>query len=189
MRLGCGPVAGNLALLRQAPRGASRAYIVWQAASGRGLGNRRGAVARDELRAWADHVETGSVGGFLHRGLRRNAHHDLALGLRCLLRGKRVVAHGRPFYAGWGLTEDRMAMPRRERALTLDELVAGALLRYPIYWDWELKGYTTCVAVLTRIVETRDALEREGRRRSLRVGYARRQWRKLDTLLRARFAP
>lgn len=189
VRLGCGPVAGNLALLRQAREAHPRAYIVYKPHPDVASGNRRGAVARDELRGLADHVETeASVVSCIEACDVMHTMTSLS-GFDALLRGKRVVAHGRPFYAGWGLTEDRMAMPRRERALTLDELVAGALLRYPIYWDWELKGYTTCEAVLTRIVETRDALEREGRLRSLRVGYARRQWRKLDTLLRARFAP
>ena len=44
--------------------------------------------------------------------------------------GKRVVVYGRPFYAGWGLTQDRGAAfeaDRRKRILSLDELVAGAL--------------------------------------------------------------
>ena len=33
------------------------------------------------------------------------------------------------------------------------------MLHYPFYWDWDLKGYTTCEAVLRCLVETRDALE------------------------------
>jgi capsular polysaccharide export protein len=49
-------------------------------------------------------------------------------GFEALLRGLRVVTWGRPFYAGWGLTEDRDPPPRRGRALTLDALVAGALI-------------------------------------------------------------
>ena len=44
--------------------------------------------------------------------------------------------HGRPFYAGWGLTEDHAPMPdRRGRTLTVDELAAAALLLYPRYLD------------------------------------------------------
>lgn len=189
VRLGCGPVADNLALLRQARQAHPDGYIVYKPHPDVASGNRRGAVARGELGGLADHVETeASVVSCIDACDVVHTMTSLS-GFDALLRGKRVVTHGRPFYAGWGLTEDRMAMPRRERALTLDELVAGALLRYPVYWDWELRGYTTCEAVLCRIAETRDALEREGRLKSLRAGYARRQWRKLDTLLRARFAP
>ncbi|MGY6272317.1 capsular polysaccharide biosynthesis protein [Achromobacter denitrificans] len=189
VRLGCGPVADNLALLRRAREAHPDGYIVYKPHPDVASGNRRGALAPEGLRGLADHVEReASVVSCIEACDVVHTMTSLA-GFDALLRGKRVVTHGRPFYAGWGLTEDRMDIPRRERTLTLDELVAGALLRYPIYWDWELKGYTTCEAVLSRIVETRDALEREGRLKSLRVGYARRQWRKLDTLLRARFAP
>ena len=54
-------------------------------------------------------------------------------GFEALLRGRRVETWGRPFYAGWGLTHDRLDFPRRSRRLTLDQLVAGALIDYPIY--------------------------------------------------------
>ncbi|MFS8930454.1 capsular polysaccharide biosynthesis protein [Cupriavidus taiwanensis] len=54
-------------------------------------------------------------------------------GFEALLRGKPVTAHGAPFYAGWGLTDDRCELPRRRRRLSLDMLVAGALILYPRY--------------------------------------------------------
>lgn len=54
-------------------------------------------------------------------------------GFEALLRGRRVMCWGRPFYAGWGLTEDRLPIPRRTRRATLDELTAAALIRYPLY--------------------------------------------------------
>lgn len=54
-------------------------------------------------------------------------------GFEALLRGKEVHCHGLPFYAGWGLTTDRIVSPRRGRSLTLDELVAATLILYPRY--------------------------------------------------------
>lgn len=54
-------------------------------------------------------------------------------GFEALLRGKPVTCYGQPFYAGWGLTEDCLPPARRTRQLSLDELVAGALLLYPRY--------------------------------------------------------
>jgi capsular polysaccharide export protein len=54
-------------------------------------------------------------------------------GFEALLRGCRVVCHGAPFYAGWGLTDDRLPVPRRSRRLSLEALVAGALILYPRY--------------------------------------------------------
>ncbi len=54
-------------------------------------------------------------------------------GFEALIRGNRVSCYGQPFYAGWGLTLDSAPHPRRNRMLTLDELVAGTLLLYPTY--------------------------------------------------------
>ena len=56
-------------------------------------------------------------------------------GFEALLRGIKVTAMGAPFYAGWGLTDDRQPIPRRQRKLALRELFAGAYLLYPRYFD------------------------------------------------------
>ena len=55
-------------------------------------------------------------------------------GFEALLRRRRVVVYGRPFYAGWGLTVD-MTGAGRGRRLALEQLVAGALILYPRYLD------------------------------------------------------
>jgi capsular polysaccharide export protein len=58
------------------------------------------------------------------------------LGFEALLRGKRVVTFGAPFYAGWSLTEDRGDIPpRRHTDVTLEGLVHAALIDYPRYRD------------------------------------------------------
>lgn len=56
-------------------------------------------------------------------------------GFEALLRGAKVVVHGQPFFAGWGLTDDRNPPIRRTRRLSLEALVAGALIEYPLYFD------------------------------------------------------
>ncbi|MEA1989259.1 MAG: hypothetical protein U9N57_08675 [Pseudomonadota bacterium] len=56
-------------------------------------------------------------------------------GFEALLRSKRVVCYGLPFYAGWGLTQDVLPCERRQRKLSLEELVIGALIKYPTYCD------------------------------------------------------
>lgn len=67
--------------------------------------------------AWADRIETmTSLAGF-----------------EALLRGKAVGVHGAPFYAGWGLTDDHLMIPRRKRRIDLDTLVAASLILYPFY--------------------------------------------------------
>ena len=65
-------------------------------------------------------------------------------GFEALLRGVPVTCHGRPFYSGWGLTRDLEAgSDRRQRKLALDQLVAGALILYPVYLDRSGPGLIT----------------------------------------------
>lgn len=54
-------------------------------------------------------------------------------GFEALLRQKKVYCYGLPFYAGWGLTVDRIGCERRQKRLTLDELTYGVLVLYPLY--------------------------------------------------------
>jgi capsular polysaccharide export protein len=57
-------------------------------------------------------------------------------GFEALLRERTVTVHGRPFYAGWGLTIDRAQQSeRRRRTLELDALVTATLMLYPRYLD------------------------------------------------------
>lgn len=56
-------------------------------------------------------------------------------GFEALIRGRAVVVHGQPFYAGWGLTRDLAPIARRTRHRSLAELVAAALIAYPLYAD------------------------------------------------------
>ncbi|QTF91799.1 capsular polysaccharide biosynthesis protein [Halomonas sp. BM-2019] len=55
------------------------------------------------------------------------------LGFEALIAGKSVTCHGLPFYAGWGLTDDRQRCPRRNRPRRLEQLFAAAYLRYCRY--------------------------------------------------------
>lgn len=58
-------------------------------------------------------------------------------GFEALLRGVPVTCLGLPFYAGWGLTEDRadISVSRRRARPDLDMLTHAALIDYPIYID------------------------------------------------------
>lgn len=57
-------------------------------------------------------------------------------GFEGLMRGVHVVTTGAPFYAGWGLTEDRGDVPpRRREDVPLLGLVHATLIDYPRYFD------------------------------------------------------
>lgn len=72
-------------------------------------------------------------------------------GFEGLIRGKRVVCYGQPFYCGWGLTEDREPVARRTRKRSLQELVAAALIMYPTYVSTTTGYFTTVERVLDEI--------------------------------------
>lgn len=189
IRLGCTQVRTNLSLLQAARARNPGAFIVYKPHPDVSSGNRRGSVSRAQVHAWADHIELdASLISCLDACDEVHTMTSQA-GFDALLRGKKVVTYGQPFYAGWGLTQDEaeggVALARRKRLRTLDELVAAALLRYPVYWDWRLHGFTDCEAVLRHLANERDDLTQQGRLSQLRDGFIRRQLRKLRTLVRA----
>ncbi len=58
------------------------------------------------------------------------------LGFEALIREIPVTCYGVPFYAGWGLTDDRdTPPPRRNANPTLTQLVHACLIGYPRYFD------------------------------------------------------
>ena len=119
-------------------------------------GNRAGASTISHLSGYCDHIETrASVVDCIQA-----AHevHTLTsqAGFDALMRGKKVFTYGMPFYAGWGLTEDALIFERRKRKLDIDELVAGVLLYYPLYYNHELKQPASCRAVLRKLARIKN---------------------------------
>jgi capsular polysaccharide export protein len=56
-------------------------------------------------------------------------------GFEAVLRGIPTTVFGYPFYAGWGLTDDRQVEARRSRRLSASQVFAAAYLLYPRYFD------------------------------------------------------
>jgi capsular polysaccharide export protein len=86
-------------------------------------------------------------------------------GMEALLRGKKVTVVGAPFYAGWGLTDDRLELPRRTTKRTLLELFAGVYLKYPRYLasitDGEIGFKAACLRIKADInVATYDLVNK-----------------------------
>ena len=57
------------------------------------------------------------------------------MGFEALLLGKECVCFGIPFYAGWGVTDDRASCKRRKRNLKVEEIFAAAYLLYSRYFN------------------------------------------------------
>lgn len=87
------------------------------------------------------------------------------MGFEAILAGHRPVVFGQPFYAGWGLSDDRFPLPRRGRRLTRTQLFAGAMILAPTW-------VTPCLDRICTLEEVIDQLEAETRaHREDRGGY------------------
>lgn len=151
--LGATAIRKNIDLLRMVRGLCPDAYVVYKphpdvVAGLRGKGEKEDGAIR-----WCDEVVTDCPMDALLDAVDEVHVITSLAGFEALLRDKKVVTYGQPFYAGWGLTEDHGPLPRRTRRLSLDELVAGALIQYPIYISRNRGGYATPEQVLDELLE------------------------------------
>jgi len=139
-------------------------------------GLREKGEGEEEAKRWCDEVVTDVAMGELLSAVDEVHVLTSLAGFEALLRGKPVTCYGQPFYAGWGLTEDRSAIARRTYRLTLDELVAGALILYPTYVSRTTGRFTTPERALDELLGWREKakadlpLRRQLLRLALRLG-------------------
>ncbi len=106
------------------------------------------------------------------------------LGFEAILAGHRPQVFGQPFYAGWGLSDDRAAFLRRGRAVSAVQLFAAAMLLAPVWYDPfrdRLGSFETACDAL----EAAARAWREDRAGYVAVGMSR--WKR--PALRAMFGP
>ena len=143
----------NLSLLQKAREKRPDAFIIYKPHPDVERGNRKGRIAEELTLRYADMIVRNYPMGRLLTKV--NEVHTLTsqTGFEALLRGVKVCTYGGPFYAGWGLTEDVQIFPRRKARLSLDELVAGTLLLYPTYYDWQTANFCRAEDVCFRLLQ------------------------------------
>ncbi len=75
------------------------------------------------------------------------------MGFEALMADKKVSCFGVPFYSGWGLTDDRIALKRRERKVTLETLFYAAYIEYSKYINHKTKTVCEIEEVINDIIE------------------------------------
>lgn len=125
----------NLGLLEAVRAERPEAFILFKPHPDVASGHRTGHVDWQDLCRAADHVVYDVPISKLIDACDEVHTISSLTGFFALLREKPVVCHGLPFYAGWGLTGDKLECPRRQRRLSVEELVAGALILHPFYFD------------------------------------------------------
>lgn len=176
IRTGCVGIRRNEDLLREVRRQRPGAFVIYRPHPDVTQGGRRGAVESPVDRGLCHADATGVDLPELLKVAEEVHTMTSLVGFEALLRGKRVVVYGMPFYAGWGLTEDRERCARRTRRLSLDELVHGALVHYPRYVHPVSRAFTTPERALDHLAEQRA--------RGLVAPSRFRPWRKLKNFAR-----
>ena len=135
IQFGCSDISDNTALLKVVRESNKDAFVIYKPHPDVVAGNRDGKVSSATQAACSDGVCTDQdVIDCIDECDEVHTMTSLS-GFEALIRGKKVVTYGTPFYAGWGLTRDRHKVYQRTRVRTLEELVFCALIEYPRYLD------------------------------------------------------
>ena len=78
------------------------------------------------------------------------------MGMEALILGKDVVCYGLPYYAGWGLTQDKQSCDRRTRKLSMEALFAGAYILYTKYYNPFSEKKSDILDTIQTIVKYRE---------------------------------
>ena len=125
----------KLAFLAAVRRSEPDAFLIFKEHPDLVRRNRPGWLSARQVLRHADmFLRTGDTAHILDRIDHLHTMTSLS-GFEALIHGLPVTCWGVPFYAGWGLTEDKVVCTRRMRMRNIDELVAAALLEYPHYVD------------------------------------------------------
>jgi len=184
IRRGCDKVHTNADLLATVRAANPAAWIRYKPHPDVVAGNRTGAIDEQVLQEKADAVDAdASIIDCIEVCDELHTMTSLS-GFEALIRGKRVVTYGAPFYAGWGLSEDHQPTERRTRRRTLDELVYLSLIAYPRYVDIDTGEFTTPEDLVRTLISRRAMSNTKTK------GWSSRQVSKMANIVKGlRYAP
>ncbi len=134
IRLGAGKINTNMKLLQAVRAARPNAVIIYKPHPDVEAGLRHGSIKSPE--AWADVVAENANPAALIDQVDEVWTMTSLLGFEALLRRVTVTCVGLPFYAGWGLTRDRLEAPHwRDARPGILGLAHAALIDYPRYYD------------------------------------------------------
>lgn len=142
-------------LLKAVRRSRPDAYIVFKPHPDVTAGLRHGGATAEQLKSYCDEIIWDSRLPQILDTVDEVHTMTSLTGFEALLREIPVTCYGLPFYSGWGLTKDVIPFVRK-RQLSLDELVAGTLILYPVYVSRVTGHCTTPERVVQELIAWRD---------------------------------
>jgi len=161
--------ADFVAMVEAARRNHPNARLLLRTHPDTRFGKKSGVLARlqlDDVEVVADHCHPHALLKMVEAVYTVSSQ----LGFEALLLGKAVYCFGMPFYSGWGLTHDNKQCERRGIPVSLAQLVAAALIRYPRYLDPVLGQRCEVEEILAIIARQQKAAPRW--RRLYLVGFS-----------------
>lgn len=177
IRYGSDHLKSNLDLIKAVRKGNPNAYLIYKPHPDVVSGNRMGKTKDEDALQYVDQIITqANILDCIEQVDEVHTMTSLS-GFEALLRGKKVTCYGLPFYAGWGLTVDQIKTERRNRTLSLKELVAGAMLLYPTYIDPKTQQVIDAMQALN-ILEDQRKLKQQ----SIESNWFNRKYNQLNAL-------
>ena len=127
----------NYSLVAQVRKDYPDSFIIYKPHPDVDSGLRAKGKKEEAINKIADFVAYDAPLEFIFNKAQKVAVFTSLGGFEALIRGISVITYGLPFYAGWGLTEDKLKnhvwAKRRTRELDLEELIFICLVEYPFY--------------------------------------------------------
>ncbi|WP_312828341.1 capsular polysaccharide biosynthesis protein [Pantoea anthophila] len=173
----------NLGLLRTVRERNPEAFIIYKPHPDVLVGNRKGHIAKEVVAELAD-FQALDADIIQCIQLADELHTMTSLsGFEALLHDKTVYCYGMPFYAGWGLTHDEHKCLRRNRTLSLHDLIYQALISYPTYIHPQRLEAISVEEATEHLIQ----FPRKKMGINSRAGFAIRKYRKLTVFFKVRF--
>ena len=92
------------------------------------------------------------------------------MGFEALMQGCECVCYGMPFYAGWGLTKDKLECKRRMQKRSLEEVFYAAYILYSEYFNPYLNQKSNIFDTIQTLAKYKD-IEKANSNRLIMLGF------------------
>ena len=146
----------NFSLVQQVKKDYPNAYIIYKPHPDVDLGLRAKGQRESAINEVADFIAYKTTLEDIFSKVNKVAVFTSLGGFEALIRGVSVITYGMPFYAGWGLTEDKLNnhawVKRRTKRLSLEELIFISLIKYPLYISLKFNCYVEIENVINELI-------------------------------------
>jgi capsular polysaccharide export protein len=168
----------NLDLIKAVRQNNPNDYIIYKPHPDVLSGNRIGKVNKFEIQKYVDDIiESINIIDCIEQVDEIHTITSLA-GFEALIRHKKVVCYGQPFYSGWGLTVDMYPNIRRNRTLTLQELIYIVMYDYAIYIHPDSLNFTDPETLINYLYDKKNKISKP-----IKQSWLKKQFNKLKQLL------